>query len=349
MKNYTAEQILAMTKAGDLFTNDPVICKVEYRELSKHWHPDTNHNSKSQDVFCKIGELYTSALKDFETGTWNKSNFIKLALTNGSHVEITYLDTFNFELGRCYVTNTKVIYVLNNKADKYIQALKTGLNNIVYRDKDMQDYFSRFFPKNIKFRKISDTDEHFLVFDKTSDVFPLKNLIDYFNKVGLQNKDKHIAWMITRLLNIAVLFNRSGLVHNGITLENCFVSPHYHTILLYGGWWYSTKSGEKMIGVPRSVYEVMPISAKTSKTSSFITDLESIKLLGRQLFGSTNCRKLVEDTKVPKPIADFLVSGSSSDALKELKNWDKALELAYGERKFIPLEVTSEDLYEKEV
>lgn len=347
MKNYTAEQILSMTKAGDLFTNDPGICKKEYRDLSKFWHPDTNKSPKSKDVFSKIGELYQAALKDFESGTWEKTNFVRLALNNGTFIEMTYLDKFDFELGVCYITRTKVVYVLNASSAKYVPLMKSGLSRLSYRDKEMEDYFSRFFPQDLKYREIDGTGEKVIIFSKTDDVYPLKNLLQYFNRVGLQNKDKHIAWVITRLLNIAVLFNRSGIVHNGICLENCFVSPHYHTILLYGGWWYSTEVGSKMTGTTKGIYDVMPVTAKTSKTSSFITDLESIKLLGRQLFGNENCRKLAEDTQVPKPIADFLISGSSDDALKELKTWDSVLESAYGERKFIKLEVTPDEMYER--
>lgn len=348
MKNYTAEQILGMTKAGDLFSNNREDCKIEYRELSKHWHPDTNQSPKSKDVFCKIGELYAAALKNFDAGTWEKTNFVKLTLSNGKSIEMTYLDKFDFELGKCYVTSTKVIYILKESARKYVQPMKTGLAEISYRDKAMEDYFSRFFPQNVKYREVAGTSEQIIVFDKTPDVHPLENLLNYFNRVGLQNKDKHIAWVITRLLNIAVLFNRNNLVHNGICLENCFVSPKYHTILLYGGWWYSTKVGKRMIGTTKGIYDIMPVGAKTSKASNFITDLESIKLLGRQLFGNENCRKLAEDTQVPKAISDFLISGSSDDALKELKTWDKVLESAYGERKFITLDVTPGDIYRKE-
>lgn len=347
MKNYTAEQILGMTKPGDLFTNNLDTCKTEYRELSKFWHPDTNKSLMSKDVFCKIGELYNAALKDFDAGTWEKTNFVRLAIKDGTHIEMTYLDKFDFELGVCYVTRTKVVYVLSASSAKYVPLMKSGLSKLSYRDNEMKDYFSRFFPQDIKYKEIKGTGEKVIVFSKTEDVYPLKNLLQYFNKVGLQDKDKHIAWMITRLLNIAVLFNRSGIVHNGICLENCFVSPRYHTILLYGGWWYSTKVGGKMTGTTKGIYDVMPVTAKTSKTSSLVTDVESIKLLGRQLFGNENCRKLAEDTKVPKPIIDFLISGSSNDALKELKIWDSVLESSYGERKFIKLKVNPEDIYKK--
>jgi hypothetical protein len=268
-------------------------------------------------------------------------------MSDGGGIELNYLDKFDFELGTCYVTTTKVVYILNATSAKYLPLMQSGLSSLSYRDKEMENYFSKFFPQNLKYREIEGTGEKVIIFSKTPDVYPLKNLLQYFNKTGLQNKDRHIAWMITRLLNMAVLFNYSGIVHNGICLENCFVSPHYHTILIYGGWWYSTQVGDRMTGTTKGIYDVMPVTAKTSKTSSFVTDLESIKLLGRQLFGNENCRKLAEDTKVPKSIVDFLISGSSDNALKELKTWDKVLESAYGERKFIELEVTPEQIYER--
>lgn len=347
MKNYTAEQILNMTKFGDLFTNNPDVCKVEYRELSKFWHPDTNPSPKSTDVFCKINEFYKAATEAFSAGTWEQTNFVKLPLDNGKHIELSYLGKFDFELGICYVLASKVVYVINTSATKYVPLMQSGLSSIKYLDSNMKDYFSKFFPQNVVLRTLT-TGESVAVFDKTSDVYPLENLISYFNKVNIPDKDKHIAWVITRLLNIAVLFNRSGIVHNGICLDSCFVSPKYHTVLLYGGWWYSTPVGGKMVGTNKGIYDVMPIAAKTSKTSSFVTDLESIKLLGRQLFGSSNCRKLAENTQVPKPIVDYLISGSSDDALKELKTWDKVLESAYGERKFIKLpEISAADVYER--
>ena len=82
------------------------------------------------------------------------------------------------------------------------------------------------------------------------------------------------------------------MIYSMCNINNCFISPKYHSILLLGGWWYVTKEDENMIGTTKDIFSIMSILAKSSKKSSVITDLESVKLLGRQLLGETNCRKL---------------------------------------------------------
>ena len=94
-----------------------------------------------------------------------------------------------------------------------------------------------------------------------------------------------------------------------------------------------------MIGTTKDIFSVMSVTAKGNKKSSYLTDLESVKLLGRQLLGKTNCRKLALDSTIPKAFVNFLVSGSSNDAYKEYAKWDKALTDSYGARKFIKMEV----------
>ena len=57
-----------------------------------------------------------------------------------------------------------------------------------------------------------------------------------------------------------------------------------------------------MLGVPSAVYDIMPIKAKSEKLSDIITDLESAKLIGRQLS---------DISSLPKPFQSFLNSGSA--------------------------------------
>jgi hypothetical protein len=89
----------------------------------------------------------------------------------------------------------------------------------------------------------------------------------------------------------------------------------------------------------------MSVSAKGSKKSSSLTDLESVKLLGRQLLGEVNCRKLSLDTSTPKPFINFLIGGSGNNSYEEFGRWDKALQDSYGKRKFINMEI--KNLYER--
>ena len=142
--------------------------------------------------------------------------------------------------------------------------------------------------------------------------------------------------MICRLCNLCCYFGYHGIAHNGLTVENCFISPQYHTLMPFGGWWYARPMGEKLLGVSKAVYDIMPVKAKSEKVAVYQTDLESMKLIGRKLLGSGNA---------PQPLLDFLNSGSSPDPMKEFQKWGKTLDAAYGKRQFIEMPVSKTDIY----
>lgn len=336
-----ADSILNVEMVGDLFTNNIDTAKNEYRDLAKIWHPDTNKNKKSSDVFTKITELYNKAIELLEKGTWEKTNYILISKENGKKIAINYETTFEFELGICYVCKTKIVYILDSDKEKYYKNTLSSIRCLHYKDKKMENDLSRFFPK-LYDNFISSDGKYVIVLDKTEDVVPIKSVFEYFdNKID----DKHVAWMISRLCNLSCFLKFNGLVHNGININNCFISPQCHSVLLLGGWWYTTKEDDSMIGTTKDIFSIMSVSAKGSKKSNSLTDLESIKLLGRQLLGETNCRKLALDKSIPQPFINYLIGGSGDNSYDEFSKWDKALNDSYGKRKFINMEI--KNLYEK--
>ena len=337
----TAEQILSISKCGDLFPYGVDNVKAKYKELIKEWHPDANKNSKAADVFQKITELYNKALELLEQGTWEKTNYVLITKDNGKKIALNYDTVFNFELGTYYVTKTKIVYVLGKDKKKYFDNAITRIKSLKYADKKMEDTLSICMPKIYQTFQ-SNNGEYVIVLDKTEDVYPLKSVFEYF---GNKIQDRHVAWIISRLCNLTCFLKYNGIVHNGININNVFVSPQYHSILLLGGWWYTTKENEKMIGTTKDIFSIMSVTAKGSKKSSYLTDLESVKLLGRQLLGESNCRKLALDTTIPKAFINFLISGSGDDSYKEFSKWDKALNDSYGARRFVKMEVN--DIYNK--
>lgn len=336
-----AAEILSVTKCGDLFPYGEDEVKSKYKELVKEWHPDTNNNPEALNVFTKITELYNNALELLESGQWEKTNYLLISKNTGKKIALNYDTYFDFELGTCYVTKTKIVYILGNDKEKYYNNAIRRINSLRYKDNKMKDDLSRFFPKIYQTFQTSNG-EYVIVLDKSEDVYPLKNVFEYF---GEKIDDRHVAWIISRLCNLTCYLKFNGLVHNGININNCFVSPGDHSILLIGGWWYTTKEEESMIGTTKDIYSVMSVSSKGSKKSSSLTDLESVKLLGRQLLGETNCRKLSLDSSIPKPFIDFLIGGSGNNPYDEFTKWDKALEDSYGKRKFINMEI--KNLYER--
>lgn len=329
-----AETILSIAKCGDLFPYGEDKVKAKYKELAREWHPDRNRNPDSPEVFTKITELYRRALQLLEDGQWEKTDFVLIGKTDGKKIALNYENSFTFELGTCYAAKTKVVYVLGSDKEKYYQNAVRRIKGLGYKDKKMKADLSRFLPEIYQtFR--TNKGEYGIVLNKPEEAYPLKMVYESF---GRQIEHRHVAWIMSRLCNLACYLKCSGLVHNGINMNNCFIAPKTHSVLLPGGWWYATKEGESMVGTTKDIFGVMPVSAKSAKKSSPLTDLEAIKLLGRQLLGETNCRKLSLDDTIPKPFVRFLTGGSGSDAYEEFSKWDKALMDSYGERKFIPME-----------
>ena len=336
-----AAEILSVTKCGDLFPYGEDNIKSKYKELVKEWHPDISNNPDAPNVFAKITTLYNQALELLENGQWETTNYFLISKESGKKIVLNYDTCFAFELGTCYVTKTKIVYVLGSDKEKYYNNAIQRIDNLRYKDEEMENHLSGFFPKIYQtFRTIHG--EYVIVLDKTEDVYPLKNVYEYFDE---RIDDRHVAWIISRLCNLTCYLKFRGLVHNGININNCFISPKDHSILLIGGWWYTTREEESMIGTTKDIFSIMSVSSKESKKSSSLTDLESIKLLGRQLLGETNCRKLSLDSTIPKPFINFLTGGSGNNSYEEFAKWDKALEDSYGKRKFINMEI--KNLYER--
>lgn len=344
----TVKELLAIKKPGDLYSFDEKKRKEEYKKLIKEYHPDdiedkkTKTKQEQKEAFEQVVKLYQQAQELAKKGRWEKTNYIRLQKTDGKSVECFYLTSWNFELGTCYVCRRHILYLIDSDKKKFYEKAISLLSHLPYQDTLLKKEFAPFFPKLADFYETMDG---FLgiVLEKETEVYPLNCLIDYFDgKIPV----KHIAWIISRLSNLACYFNIHKLVHNGITIHNCFVSPKNHTIYLYGGWWYMAEEGEHLTGITKEIYELMPIKAKTEQFAAIITDLESIKQLGRKLCGEANINKFRCLDFVPDGMKDFLTAGSSEDAIEEFEKWEIALKQSFGPRKFIPLSVTETEIYQ---
>lgn len=336
----TAEQILKAKCPGDIFPNDLSKCKHLFRELTKKFHPDVYKAKNAEDVFQKINELYDKAQQEIEEDTWTKTNFIRLSTIKGRRLDITYKYRRVFELGEYLVCNSVIVYVLNKGNDKYADNALKMINSLEFRNGKMEE-LKNFFPKIRSEHTLKDG-RRCLVIEKSMDMYPLRAIYDYYNE---KIYDKHVAWIINRLSNLACYLQFSNLTHNAINLDNCFISPTKHAVAIYGGWWYSVNEGEKMIGTTTDIFNVMPITSKNSKLSNITTDLEAIKLLGRQLLGESQPRKLMLDKAIPEPLLQFMTDGSDKSAFDEFSKYNKLLDDAYGKRVFIQMDIKDKDIY----
>jgi hypothetical protein len=314
------DKILRAKYCGDLYENDPVSAKARYRFLSKMFHPDVNKGPLAKEAFIIVSTLYAQAEKHFEKGTWEESFTVHLETETGNKIRISPSYTLPFELGTAYFTKEKVVFQIAKEHKKFADNYVNNVLRITYPDPEIRKEFERYFPKGMESRKLSNGD-FLITMNKTKDVVPLKQILEVEGVIPIE----HLAWIISRLLNIACHFHSDGRVSNGFSVNTCLLSPEFHTVLFLGGWWYSTGIGQPMIGTEKKIYDVMSVTTKGDKKSSPYTDIESIKMIARE----------IKTDRMPKEIQNWMFSGSSTNIYKEFEQWGKVLEKVFGKRTFV--------------
>lgn len=297
-------KILAANKCGDLFTNDPVTAKQEYRDYAKVIHPDLCADGRADKAMGALNRLYARACECFRNSTWEASNIAYLKTSLGKTNAVYYVYQDHFEHGIRYVCRESVAYVFSPGAKKYFENAVRKIASLKYADAKMKAEMGKFVPSATRCIECDDG-SCAIVLRKPDGFVPM----DIFYKKMAQNLDGcHVAWIMSRLNNIACFLHYNQLSHNGITLANCFVSAKDHSVMLLGGWEYATNYDEKMIGVTKDVYSLMTTVDKTEKLGSPVTDLESVKAIGRMF---------EKKTTIPDALSAWMNKGSSASAYKE--------------------------------
>lgn len=310
----------------DLFTKNNF--KAEYIALMKLYHPDRYRASDADKICAKINALYEEAKVHINDDTWgDESNIIYISLKNGRKKRIKYLYQGINENGEYYIGNTIVIFSFTKKKffDNYLSSVK----QIKYVDNKVKDYFERFMPEIID-NFISADDKYYIIIRKTSDVYPLELVKDIFKQ------KEHAAWLSTRLFNLSAFLSTTGLVHNGISISNIFVSLEFHGASLLGGWQYAVSEGSKMIGTNKQVYSIMSPSIKANKLADYNTDTMAIKNIICRLLGGKTYRELVNI--VGEVWANFLMQ-SEDQPIDVVHKWEDVRDKSFKEHRFVKVDI----------
>lgn len=333
----TVDEILKAEKFGDIFQfGDKNSIKSQYRELARLYHPDIYKGKYANQIMEILNKFYGEALNSLESGKWEASNIIEVKSVKGTKITQKYRESFSFELGTEYVSDSIVLYIFKKNYKKFFDNAVKRIQKICSGDKNspIMKEFYRYLPELLYSFEIIDG-SFCIVVKKEKQIVPLSLILKHYNG---SIPAEHVAWMISRLCNICCFFEHNAISHNGLTIENLYVNPDMHSIHVLGGWWYSTPINERLIGVPKFVYDVMPVKEKGQKIGATITDIETIKRTAMVLLGGQ---------PAPKPMMDFLKSGSSNNAIEEFCKWSKALEGAYGKRRFVPMGIAIDQIYKK--
>lgn len=284
-----------------------------------------------------------------EEGFWVESNREELIREDGEIIEISYLTKRRADMCTMYVAKRNVIYVFDGAHADYAARYRETTSQLTYPSPEMARELANYVPKPVTECKLSDG-RIFLAIEKKEGVYPLKMLGTLL--------DRHVAWVVSRLENLCCLLDYNGMVLNAFTADNLFADPANHQIYLYGGWWFAGPEGAETAGASESVKPYLERADGTSgwrgrghkPRNTGRTDLESIRLVAAKLLGCPDRESLkrqdsAQHAALPEPFRQFLLHAPEKDARTDFAKWDKTLMESYGERKFIPLAMTEEEVY----
>ena len=338
----TVSEILKITNPTLLFTGNIVDATSEYKQFAKQYHPDLNKNPNANKVFIHIKQLYESAIVMLNNGTWDIPGIllIKAKYTTSAY-KIKYYVAHKFELGDMYIGNSIICYLINSKYKKYFYNMTEKLHNIKYKDKKIKDEFEVLM---LNFNQSFDTIDNRIgiIINKPKNLLFLKDVLKYYNN---SMHPRHVAWILSCLYNLNCFFSLNKLSHNDISIDTCFISPETHSVFILGGWFYSTYFKDKLIGIPKNIFNIIPPDIKIHKQGNSAIDLESIKLLGRTLLGDSTGVKLNKLHNNIDPLIMWLRLPSKRNSIKDYQLYEKVLTDTFGAKKFIHMDLNVEKLY----
>jgi hypothetical protein len=341
----TAEELLAIpaAKPERLFKGDADTVKKAYRKLAMLWHPDHSSKINPIEVFQHVKALYEKAEKLMEAGQWEDGGPLLLTDTSGRKYEIKYHRRHEFELGLMYVSDTAVTFLVDRANADLVKRAEDAIKGFTYANDRMRDEISKLLPAYPFVGAFQTDTSYAIVMRKTADVLLLRDVLDHF---GGRMDSRHVAWVVSRLLNLCCYLQYAGITHNGLSIDTCFISPPHHSVSILGGWWYSARAGDRMVAAPNSTIEWGPHDLMATKKANIRTDLEIVRAIGRQLLGDISGMRLGREKAAKEAMINWLRLPASDDAIKEYGIWrNQVLQDSFGARRFVELPLTSSDIY----
>ena len=261
-------------------------------------------------------------------------------IKNIKYSTMNFTISHTFELGKMYIGNDLILYLINGKYERVALNAINKINNIKYTNDDMKKEFYKYLPQiKESFRTISG--EIGIVIKKDEDLILLRDLLTYCKgKISINE----ISCILNSLYNIVCFINYNGLIHNGITVDNCFVSIKNHYVALLGGWWYTVESGKYILGALKEINNIINYENNERSKANSAVDLESIRLLGRTLLADNKDILLSKDRNDSKNLMIWLEENSSDNPFNEYIKWTSIYQ-KMKDKNFISFNIDKDDLY----
>lgn len=349
MKRKSAEEIIAASKPRDIFTMNADTIEQEKDEYIERFKPQEYSAIKNFVVTQKIILLYRQAL--FELGECGGEGDTQYSFTirskDGKEYVINSHYAYDIKIGKMYVTEKNVVFVIPDKYKKYYENYIEKTKSFPMLNKKAWEQLKYMFPKIHKYFEDEEGNGVIVTMKPCNKIYPLREILNYFDgKVPAE----YVASMITRLYNFVCYLELMGINHNGITIDNLFFAPgrmieegedytveDMRIIGVFGGWFFTTGAHEKITGLPREIYEILPKQNKESGFSSFEVDELSIKRVARELLGDY----MGEDLICPEPFSEWVNrTNISKNAYEEFCAWENVRRLSFGKSRFVEMDVS---------
>lgn len=341
----SADDILAIpvTEPERLFIRpDAAAIKKVVQMLSMKWHTDRCSDLRAADVFDRVRKLGDAAVTKLAEGTWATPGVLHITSSSGTAYELSYVRKLVLDIGTMYAGHQTVAFEIGTSDLDLLENAEKQLAGLTYASEGMRTEFARYFPAGV--RKIDTKSGAILLMTKAPDTVLLQDVLEHYEgKVP----SRHVAWIISRLLNIACYLDRQGLIaHNAIGPDTVFISPATHGVSLLGGWWFAAGIGQKMLAASARMRLSAPPDVLRTKVGDTRTDMEMIKALARELLGDASGVRLASDAAVPSAMVDWLQLSTNQSAVDTYRDWQEhVLPAAFGARKFVEMDVSPKTLY----
>lgn len=343
--NLTAAALLAIPDdcPGRLFAGSVDDVKRDYRRLAMQWHPDRCHDAEAHAVFQHIRRLYGAAEHRMMRGEWAGREPLTLKAGDGRTYAIDYLRRHPFELGTMVVANTVVAFVVDGAHADLVRRAERAIADLRYADDGMRRQIACHLPPYPFCGAFQTDSAYVIVIRKRPDVLLLRDVLDH---VGGRLDPRHVAWVVSSLLNLCCYFQYAGLTHNALSPDTCFLSPPQHGVAILGGWWYAAQVGERMVAAPARTIAWAAHDLMDTGRADLRTDLELVRAIGRELLGDITGTRLARAGAAPEAMVDWLRLPASDDPIEEYRTWrTQVLHDSFGARRFVELPLTQSDIY----
>lgn len=314
-------------KYYEVFDNDSEKIRKTYRDLVKKFHPDVCSDSRASEAIAKLQLLYKEAEDHYNSNSWKESNVVTFHRDDGKKAIIkNYKYQTSNEMGRVWVASSCICYEFVSSKKKYFDNFLVRATSFRYANAEMKSHFSYFLPTILDHFQADSN--YYIIIKNYPELYPLDLVKEVFKK------PEHAAWLTTKILDICNFLQFSNLSHNGICAENCFINLEMHSVHLLGGWQYSVPLSDKLIGMPKKVFDNVKLLITDDKRSQNILDLSAAKDLVRDASNGSSYIKLTDQGFNPL-FVDFLFKKPEEDSFEEYSIWEDVRHKVWPEHKFI--------------